>query len=207
MRRLLLILLLLAALALARRRARLARARSSPSRRRASCCRRPRATRRSTRSPRFGVTHVRQLVYWRDYAPEPGQQDASRRFDARDPDAYPADKWDNLDGADRRGQGARHAGHADAHRPGAALGDARAKKDNLTDPDPKEFGAFATAIGRRYGDRRRARGRSGTSPTSRSSSSRSTGTASRTRRSSTASSTRPPTRACARRRPTPTTRS
>ena len=27
----------------------------------------------------------------------------------------------------------------------------KAKKDNLTDPDPKEFGAFATAIGRRYG--------------------------------------------------------
>ena len=28
----------------------------------------------------------------------------------------------------------------------------RGKRDNVTDPDPKEFGAFATAIGRRYGD-------------------------------------------------------
>jgi hypothetical protein len=28
----------------------------------------------------------------------------------------------------------------------------RAKRDNLTDPDASEFGAFATAVGRRYGD-------------------------------------------------------
>src|SRR5262245_37981896 len=45
----------------------------------------------------FGVTHVRQLVYWRDYAPAPDSR-TRPRFDAADPSAYPADRWDNLDG-------------------------------------------------------------------------------------------------------------
>ena len=46
----------------------------------------------------FGVTRVRQLVYWRDYAPEPDsrtQAGASTRA-TRPP--IRADKWDNLDG-------------------------------------------------------------------------------------------------------------
>jgi hypothetical protein len=37
----------------------------------------------------------------------------------------------------------------------------------VTEPDPTEFGAFATAVGRRYGDRVSSGGRSGTSPTTR----------------------------------------
>ena len=71
-------------------------------------------------------------------------------FDASDPNAYPADKWDNLDGL---------IAAAKAHNVQVTLTltgpvpkwATKAKKDNLTDPDPKEFGAFATAIGRRYG--------------------------------------------------------
>jgi hypothetical protein len=97
----------------------------------------------------FGVTHVRQLVYWRDYAPDPDSK-TKPNFDAADPNAYPADKWDNLDGL---------VAAAKAHNVAVTLTltgpvpkwATRAKKDNLTDPDPKEFGAFATAIGRRYG--------------------------------------------------------
>ena len=46
----------------------------------------------------FGVTRVRQLVYWRDFAPEPDSKTKPAGFDASDPAAYPADKWDNLDG-------------------------------------------------------------------------------------------------------------
>src|SRR5262245_63558608 len=46
----------------------------------------------------FGVTHVRQLVYWRDIAPDATSKTKPAGFDAADPNAYPADKWDNLDG-------------------------------------------------------------------------------------------------------------
>ena len=45
------------------------------------------------------MTHVRQLVYWRDYAPEPDCETTRPSFDASRPRArIPRDKWDNLDG-------------------------------------------------------------------------------------------------------------
>src|SRR5689334_18622605 len=40
----------------------------------------------------FGVTRVRQLVYWRDYAPSPDSRTKPKNV------SYAADKWDNLDG-------------------------------------------------------------------------------------------------------------
>src|SRR5690349_13086168 len=46
----------------------------------------------------FGIKNVRQLVYWRDFAPSPDSKSKPAGFDASDPGAYPADKWDNLDG-------------------------------------------------------------------------------------------------------------
>ena len=75
----------------------------------------------------------------------------SRRFDASDPDAYPADKWDNLDGliAAAKARGVAVTLTLTGPVPKWAT---RGKRDNVTEPDPKEFGAFATAIGRRYGD-------------------------------------------------------
>ena len=99
----------------------------------------------------FGVTHVRQLVYWRDYAPDAGQQDQAGASTPSDPNAYPADKWDNLDGlvAAAEARGVAVTLTLTGPVPKWAT---RAKRDNLTDPDAKEFGAFATAIGRRYGD-------------------------------------------------------
>jgi hypothetical protein len=98
----------------------------------------------------FGVTRVRQLVYWRDYAPDADSK-TKPNFDASDPNAYPADKWDNLDGL---------IAAANAHGIAVTLSltgpvpkwATRDKKDHLSYPDPKEYGAFATAIGRRYGD-------------------------------------------------------
>src|ERR1700754_2055090 len=44
----------------------------------------------------FGITHVRQLVYWQSYAPDPDSA-TKPAFDASNPDAYPAGTWDNLD--------------------------------------------------------------------------------------------------------------
>src|SRR3954451_10398379 len=98
----------------------------------------------------FGVTSIRQLVYWRDFAPNP---DSKTRpdFDASDPAAYPTEKWDNLDGliAAARARGIRGTLPAPGPVPRGAT---RSKRDNVSYPSASEFGKFATAIGRRYGD-------------------------------------------------------
>jgi hypothetical protein len=98
----------------------------------------------------FGVTHVRQLVYWRDYAPDPDSK-VKPNFDASDPSAYPAGTWGNLDAlmAAAKAHGVDVMLTLTGPVPKWATRD---KKDNLTYPDAKEFGAFATAVGRRYGD-------------------------------------------------------
>jgi hypothetical protein len=97
----------------------------------------------------FGVTHVRQLIYWRDYAPTP-ESGTKPSFDASDPNAYPADTWDTLDAltAAAKAHGVSLTLTLTGPAPRWATRD---KKDGLTYPDAKEFGAFATAIGRRYG--------------------------------------------------------
>src|SRR5688572_18427021 len=41
----------------------------------------------------FGVTQVRQLVYWKDFAPRPNAKRKPRGFDAADPGSYPRDTW------------------------------------------------------------------------------------------------------------------
>ena len=45
----------------------------------------------------FGVTQVRQVVYWRDFAPSPSRK-RKPEFDAADPEAYPGGTWTRLDG-------------------------------------------------------------------------------------------------------------
>src|SRR5918998_1798513 len=45
---------------------------------------------------RFGVTHVRQLVYWDDFAPRPARK-RKPNFDAADHEDYPAGTWGRLD--------------------------------------------------------------------------------------------------------------
>jgi hypothetical protein len=109
------------------------------------------ATRDTTldRITSFGVTQVRQLVYWRDYAPSP-QSRTRPVFDASDPNAYPSGTWGNLDAliAAAKARGVSVMLTLTGPVPRWATRD---KKDDLTYPDPKEFGAFATAVGRRYG--------------------------------------------------------
>ena len=98
----------------------------------------------------FGVTQIRQLVYWRDYAPEPDSK-TRPNFDASDPERVSGGQVGQPRRADRRRQGARHPVTLTLTGPVPHWA-TRDKKDNLTYPDPKEFGAFATAMGRRYGD-------------------------------------------------------
>src|SRR3954454_3556288 len=100
----------------------------------------------------FGITRVRQLVYWSNYAPEPDSKTKPAGFDASNPAAYPADKWDNLDGL-VDAAAARGVSVTLTLTGPVPKWATKSKKDQLTDPLPAEFGAFATAIGRRYGDR------------------------------------------------------
>jgi hypothetical protein len=99
----------------------------------------------------FGFDRVRQLVYWQSFAPSPN---AKRKpsFDAANPDAYPAGTWAGLDdlfaAAGDRGIKVQLTLTGPVPKWATA-----AKKDNLTRPSAKEFGRFAEAVGRRYGDR------------------------------------------------------
>jgi Cellulase (glycosyl hydrolase family 5) len=99
----------------------------------------------------FGVDRVRALVYWRQFAPRP----TSRRkpgFDASNPDAYPAGTWDRLDrllaATEARGMTVQLT--LTGPVPKWAT---RARRDYRTNPVPKLFGQWVTAVARRYGAR------------------------------------------------------
>jgi hypothetical protein len=97
----------------------------------------------------FGVTQVRQLVYWRDFAPR-AKSRTKPNFDAADPGAYPAGMWDRLDalvaGAQLRGIALHFTLTGPVPRWAT-----KSRKDNVTRPRPREFRAWAKAVGRRYG--------------------------------------------------------
>ena len=99
----------------------------------------------------LGVDRVRQLVYWHDFAPD---ADSSRRpsFDAADPAAYPEGTWARLDGLFAAAQASDISIQLTLTGPVPKWATKR-HRDLVTEPDPAEFGAFATAVGRRYGDR------------------------------------------------------
>jgi hypothetical protein len=97
----------------------------------------------------FGVTRIRQLVYWKDFAPKPNAKRKPRNFNASDPNSYPPGNWIKLDqlvdGAAQRGITL----HLTLTGPVPRWA-TKSKKDNVTRPIPKEFRAWATAVGRRY---------------------------------------------------------
>src|SRR5204863_6330271 len=98
----------------------------------------------------FGVTRIRQLVYWKNFAPHPHSK-RKPHFNASNPNSYPPGTWTSLDaliaGAQQRGISV----HLNLTGPVPRWA-TRSKKDNLTRPIPREFQAWATAIGRRYAD-------------------------------------------------------
>jgi Cellulase (glycosyl hydrolase family 5) len=98
----------------------------------------------------FGVTQVRQLIYWQDFAPRPRSK-KKPKFNAANPDAYPAHTWDRLDLLMVR---ARERGVKVMLTPTGPVPKwaTKRKKDNLTRPNAKQFGQFVTALARRYGD-------------------------------------------------------
>jgi beta-glucosidase/6-phospho-beta-glucosidase/beta-galactosidase len=97
----------------------------------------------------FGVTQVRQLVYWQSFAPRPKSK-KKPNVNLADPNAYPAGTWARLDLLMRRAgeQGIDVMLTPTGPVPKWAT---KAKKDNLTRPNAKLFGQFVTALARRYG--------------------------------------------------------
>ena len=99
----------------------------------------------------FGVKRVRILMYWQGIAPD-GKAKTRPDFDAANPDAYPREGWapyDNLFQA----AGARGIEVYVTLTGPAPRWATKSKRDTLTRPNAKEFGLFATAAGRRYGDK------------------------------------------------------
>src|SRR5215212_6360334 len=100
----------------------------------------------------LGVDTVRALVLWNRIAPD-ALSSTKPSFDAGDPDAYPAGNWARVDGLV---QGAQARGMQvlltpTGPGPGWASecrGDYNARR--ICKPSPAEFGAFVTAVGRRY---------------------------------------------------------
>ena len=98
----------------------------------------------------FGVTRVRQLVYWKDFAPKAKSKRKPSGFVARNPDSYPAGTWDRLDALMRSATARGITLHLNLTGPVPKWATS-AKKDYVTRPSPREFQAWATAVGRRYG--------------------------------------------------------
>jgi hypothetical protein len=99
----------------------------------------------------FGVDRIRVLVYWQSFAPSPKSKKRPA-FDAADPAAYPAGTWSRLDALFDSAQARGITVQLTLTGPVPRWA-TKTKRDNLTSPSPKEFQAFATAVGRRYGDR------------------------------------------------------
>jgi len=98
----------------------------------------------------FGVTQVRQLVYWQEFAPRPRSK-KKPRFNAANPAAYPAGTWDRLDLLMAR---AEQHGISVMLTPTGPVPKwaTKSRKDNVTRPNAKQFGLFVKALARRYGD-------------------------------------------------------
>jgi hypothetical protein len=99
----------------------------------------------------FGVSHVRALVYWRQFSAKP-QSKSRPTFDTADPDAYPAGTWDALDHLVDSIQRRQMTVQLTLTGPVPTWA-TKKRKGRVKDPSPKWFGRWARAVARRYGDR------------------------------------------------------
>jgi Cellulase (glycosyl hydrolase family 5) len=95
----------------------------------------------------FGVTQIRQLVYWQQFAPGSNRK-TKPSFNASDPNAYPA-----LGLLDRLITAAQARGIKVILTPTGPVPRwaTKSKKGNLNRPNPRQFGQFVIALARRYG--------------------------------------------------------
>ena len=102
----------------------------------------------------LGVERLRITVAWRAIAPG-NESDTKPAFDATNPDEYPASAWSKYERVVRmareRGIGVNF--NVTAPAPDWATGSPeREDLDEVYAPDPAEFGAFVTAVGRKFPD-------------------------------------------------------
>jgi hypothetical protein len=97
----------------------------------------------------FGVDRVRQLVYWKDFAPNPARR-SRPEFDASNPDAYPAGTWARLDRLIAAAQARGISVQLTLTGPVPKWSTKR-RRDQVSRPRPRHFRDFATAIGERFG--------------------------------------------------------
>lgn len=100
----------------------------------------------------LGTDIVKVRVEWRDIAPDPASRRKPAGFDATDPGAYPAGNWDALDAALRGivARGMRPFLMVGPPAPDWATAGPPKKYIGVWRSDPAEYGAFVTAVGRRY---------------------------------------------------------
>jgi len=101
----------------------------------------------------LGADGVRAVVRWRDIAPAPNATRPPAGFDAADPAAYAAGRWDPLDDLVRgtQARGLSLLLSPSTPMPGWAsrcAGSAALRR--LCAPDARRYGAFLRALGRRY---------------------------------------------------------
>jgi cellulase (glycosyl hydrolase family 5) len=95
----------------------------------------------------FGVTQIRQLVYWQQFAPGPNRK-RKPSFNASDPNAYPALGLVDRLLAAAEARGIKVILTPTGPVPRWATG---SKKGHVNRPSPRQFGQFVTALARRYG--------------------------------------------------------
>src|ERR1044072_7816522 len=95
----------------------------------------------------FGVTRIRQLVYWQSFAPPP-QSKKKPNVNLADPNSYTT--WGPLDQLMASAQARGIKVMLTPTGPVPKWATAK-KKDNLTRPSAKLFGQFVKALARRYG--------------------------------------------------------
>jgi hypothetical protein len=95
----------------------------------------------------FGVTRVRQLVYWETFAPRPKSK-TKPKGNLSDPASY---DWSRLDQLMASAQAKGIKVMLTPTGPVPKWATAK-KKDNVTRPSPKLFGQFVKALATRYGD-------------------------------------------------------
>lgn len=96
----------------------------------------------------LGVRAVRQVLYWRDVAPDAASR-TKPDFDTTDPAAYTWGQYDAIVDA-VKARGWKLLLTVSGPVPRWATAD---RRDQLTKPDPSEFAQFMTAVARHYGDK------------------------------------------------------
>jgi hypothetical protein len=97
----------------------------------------------------LGVKRVRILMYWGSIAPDP-TSGSKPSFDATDPGAYPAESWGRFDRLMASAKARGIEVHVTLTGPGPRWATKSSRAPYVSNPSPAEFGAFATAAGRRY---------------------------------------------------------